>query len=382
MEKTTIDNSWLDALQGTMQDALKPLFENIFNGIQGTLYNGVAYTIIGIWVMFWCLNLLKNGYPSREELFNAGKWVLTLCFIFGIFYSYDGYTTFLGWLMIPAQWLKSATAGLIGGNADSFGNQVTSAFNSLNDIMVQLWNTGWEHNYSRTTPNVFIGMATAFGLFAFWLYYIMTFFVLAGIACIIVSSTFFAMIILSLAPATIPLLFSKKTAPYFYSWLKIFISYSLFVPASFIILSICMIPIQKVQELGNIQQVYDNQFVNFFVPTLISLICIYLLKKIPNWVSQVMGVQGLDGGGSGGALDMAKSVGMAGASFGAGTLAKKMAGGSVGESLKHGIANAIPGSQSLRKMAGDLKGQNSQTNLIDTMQGLTDTITGATAKAG
>ncbi len=30
------------------------------------------------------------------------------------FYSYDGYTTFLGWLMIPAQWLKSATAGLIG----------------------------------------------------------------------------------------------------------------------------------------------------------------------------------------------------------------------------------------------------------------------------
>ncbi|ENP7075486.1 hypothetical protein ACEB48_002110, partial [Campylobacter coli] len=47
-----------------------------------------------------------------------------------------------------------------------------------------------------------------------------------------------------------------------------------------------------------------------------------------------------------------------------------------GESLKHGIANAIPGSQSLRKMVGDLKGQNSQT------QGLTDTITGATAKAG
>ncbi|XTO84271.1 type IV secretion system protein (plasmid) [Campylobacter coli] len=201
-------------------------------------------------------------------------------------------------------------------------------------------------------------------------------FVLAGIACIVVSSTFFAMIILSLAPATIPLLFSKRTAPYFYSWLKIFISYSLYVPASFIILSFCMIPIQKVQELGNIQQVYDNQFANFFVPTLISLICIYLLTKIPNWISQVMGVQGLDGGGSGGALDMAKSVGMAGASFGAGTLAKRMAGGSIGESLKHGMANAIPGAQSFRKMVGDLKGQNSQT------QGLTDTITGATAKAG
>ncbi len=40
---------------------------------------------------------------------------------------------------------------------------------------------------------------------------------------------------------------------------------------------------------------------------------------------------------------------MATTSFGAGTLAKRMAGGSVGESLKHGIANAIPGSQSLRK---------------------------------
>ncbi|XTO85304.1 type IV secretion system protein (plasmid) [Campylobacter coli] len=184
------------------------------------------------------------------------------------------------------------------------------------------------------------------------------------------------MIILSLAPATIPLLFSKKTAPYFYSWLKIFISYSLYVPASFIILSICMIPIQKVQELGNIQQVYDNQFANFFVPTLISLICIYLVSKIPNWISQIMGVQGLESGGSGGALDMAKTAGMTATSFGAGMLAKRMAGGTIGESLKHGMANAIPGAQSFRKMVGDLKGQNSQT------QGLTDTITGATAKAG
>ncbi len=35
MEKTTIDNSWLDALQGTMQDALKPLFENILMGYKG-----------------------------------------------------------------------------------------------------------------------------------------------------------------------------------------------------------------------------------------------------------------------------------------------------------------------------------------------------------
>ncbi len=109
-----------------------------------------------------------------------------------------------------------------------------------------------------------------------------------------------------------------------------------------------MIPIQKVQELGNIKQVYDNQFDNFFVPTLISLICIYLVAKIPNWISQVMGVQGLDGGGRW-SFRYGKSVGMATTSFGAGTLAKRMAGGSVGESLKHGIANAIPGSQSLRK---------------------------------
>ncbi|XUP68539.1 type IV secretion system protein (plasmid) [Campylobacter coli] len=116
--------------------------------------------------------------------------MLTICFIFGIFYSYEGYTTFLGWLMIPAQWLKSATAGLIGGNADSFGNQVTNAFNSLNDIMVQLWNTGWNRWTRWYSPDTFAALAVIVGMFCFWCFYLVTFFVLAGIACIVVSSTF------------------------------------------------------------------------------------------------------------------------------------------------------------------------------------------------
>lgn len=370
LEKTNIDTSWIDALQMTMQDSLKPMFSNIFQSVQGVLYNGVAYTFIGIWIMFWCLNLLKNGYPTREEIFNSLKWILMLCFIFGIFYSYESYTSFLGWLMIPAQWLKSATSHLFGTNTESFGVMVTNAINSLNDLMVKLWEKGLYLNKDNFTPEIAIKIGVAFGMIPFWIFYGTTFFVIAGVACIILSSTFFAMIILSLAPVVIPLLFSKKTAPYFYSWLKLFISYSLYVPASYIILSICMIPMKKISELGtDIQQIYDNQFVNFLVPTLISAICIYLLIKIPNWVSQIIGVQGLEAGGTGGALDLAKTAGSVGASFGTGFLAKKMVGGSLGQSMTSGLANAVP-------MAKTIKG------LVNAEKKVIGGIEGVSAKAG
>lgn len=35
MEKTTIDNSWLDALQGTMQDALNLYLKTFLMGYKG-----------------------------------------------------------------------------------------------------------------------------------------------------------------------------------------------------------------------------------------------------------------------------------------------------------------------------------------------------------
>ncbi|EAK0768206.1 type IV secretion system protein [Campylobacter lari] len=383
LEKSTIDTSWIDSIQMVMQDSLKPLFANIFEGIQQTLYNGVAYTIIGMIVMLWCLNLLKNGYPTREELWNATKWVLTVCFVFGIFYSYEAYSSFLGWLMIPAQWLKSATANLFNGSGETFGTLITNAINSLNDVLVKMWNEGMLKNSTGLFSTELTAMiATAFGMLCFWIFYLTTFLVLIGVACIVLSSTFFAMIILSFAPVVIPLLITKRTTPYFYSWLKLFISYSLFIPLSFFILSICMIPIQKVQDIGNIAEVYNNQFVNFLVPTIISIICLFMLKKIPNWVSQILGVQGLDGAGTGGGVDILKTSGNMGASFAGGMLASKMTGSGYGEAFKHGIANAIPGGKSLRQMANSIRSDNANNNLANAMDNLTDSLTGATAKAG
>lgn len=383
LEKSVIEKSWIDSIQMIMQDSLKPLFQNIFEGIQQTLYNGVAYTTIGMLVMLWCLNLLKNGYPTREDLWNGAKWIVTVCFVFGIFYSYETYTAFLGWLMIPTQWLKSATAGLFNGSGESFGVLITNAINSLNDVLINLWNTGISKNTQGLFSTELTAMiATAFGMICFWIFYLLNMIVLLGVTCVILSSTFFAMIILSFAPVLIPLLITRRTSPYFYSWLKLFISYSLFIPLSFFILSICMIPIQKVQEFGNFEEVYNNQFINFLVPSVISFICIYMLIKIPNWVSQVMGVQGLDSAGSNGGSEIVKTGGNIAGAFAGGAIASKIAGSSFGGAIKQGIASAIPGSKSLRQMANNARTERAQNGLSSAMETLTDTLTGATAKAG
>ncbi len=55
--------------------------------------------------------------------------------------------------------------------------------------MVSLWNEGWKRWSGLFSPDTFAALAVFAGMFCFWCFYIVTF-VLAGVACIIVSSTF------------------------------------------------------------------------------------------------------------------------------------------------------------------------------------------------
>ncbi len=115
--------------------------------------------------MFWCLNLLKTAILA-EKSFNAGKWVLTLCFIFGIFILMMD-TLHFRVANDTSTMVKISYCRTYRGNADSFGNQVTNAFNSLNDIMVSLWNEGWKRWSGLFSPDTFAALAVFAGMFCF-----------------------------------------------------------------------------------------------------------------------------------------------------------------------------------------------------------------------
>ena len=87
--KQTITGNWLNEILGIMQDNIEILFDKIFLAVQDMLHNGVSYSIVGTIIMLWVLNRLKQGYPTRDEMFEASKWLIMTCFVFAIFSSFS-----------------------------------------------------------------------------------------------------------------------------------------------------------------------------------------------------------------------------------------------------------------------------------------------------
>lgn len=386
-----INDNWVDKIQSLLQEILTPLFESIFNSVKSTLHNGVAYSVVFIIVMFWLVNRLKQGYPTKDEIFEAIKWGLFTCFIFGIFYSYEAYETFLGWLMIPAQWVKAGIADSYGKGGESFGTLITQSLNTLNEFHLKLYDAGWQYNNQGgfiPTPDGIVSLITYVGLFVFYIFYLCMLINIFGVASIVVISQFFAMLVLTTAPIVIPLLISKKTMPYFFSWLKVFISYSLYAPLGFLILKLSTSTINELNKFKFddtiLTEVYKNQMANFFLPILISIICIYLVKSIPNWISQIMGVQGLSGGGTGASAGFVAGAGASVGRFLGGYFSKRAAGGGVGKSIGSGLLNTIPGGRSSLELANQMKNNATNNKIANNLSGgkATDTKTGATAEAG
>ncbi|MBD5165628.1 type IV secretion system protein [Helicobacter sp.] len=362
MEENSINinvKELLNEVAGALHKVIQHSYEPIFSAVQNTLYHQASYTIILLVVIFWLLKLLKTGYPTREELFEAGKWIGLVCFIYAIFYSYAGYIEFIKLLNLPANWLRNATGGLIEG--DNIVDIVTQTFKKLAELNARLWNQLMENYKSQITMGIkFNAILASFGILPFLLFYLSFAFLMIGIILIVQVSGYIALIVLSIAPVMIPLLFNRNLRAYFFSWLKLYISYSLYAPLALIILGVALAVIQKSLELPeteikSIATGFMSIAYHFSSGLILSVLCIYLLLQIPNWVSQVMGMQGFINGGVGAGVAT-----MAGASVGAvtggagsiagGMLAKAQGGSALAGAMKGGfgaMAKNLPGAKTI-----------------------------------
>ncbi|ARJ57131.1 type IV secretion system protein [Campylobacter cuniculorum] len=378
-EAPSIKKSNLIALiQEPMQKLLTQAYETIYSNMQNILHNGVAYTIILIIIIYWLILRLKTGYPTRDEIFEALKWLVMVFFVFGIFTSFNAYTGFLSLIYLPANWVRSAVSTLFdinqyGGDFESVVNKAFSLQNKLVVDFVKICNDKSDFGlWGNIIPGGKIGeqiyfVLCLFSLFFYWLYYLVFAIAMLGGICIYTGSSFIAMLLLSTAPIVIPFLIIKPLKPYFYSWLKLVISYSLYPSIALIILSLAMKPLNELEKIVNqqkaIEELYNNTFIAFFPMTLMTIIVIFLLTKIPNWVSQIMGVQGLDSGGVGAGLSLAKQAGVSMASAGVGGLAGGLAARAAGGNILGGVLggagratlSSIPGNKTMRQLMDSAK---------------------------
>ncbi|WP_300827417.1 type IV secretion system protein [Helicobacter sp. UBA3407] len=347
----------LNEVAGALHKVIQHSYEPIFSAVQNTLYHQASYTIILLVVIFWLLRLLKTGYPTREELFEAGKWIGLVCFIYAIFYSYAGYIEFIKLLSLPASWLRNATGGLIEG--DNIVEIVTQTFKKLAELNARLWNQLMKNYEYMETMGIKINAVPSFiGILPFLLFYLSFAFLMIGIILIVQVSGYIALIILSIAPVMIPLLFNRNLRAYFFSWLNLYISYSLYAPLALIILGVALAVIQKNlelpdTELQSIATGFMSILYHFSSGLILSILCIYLLLQIPNWVSQVMRMQGLINGGVGAGVATMAGAGVGVVTGGAGSIAGGMLAKAQGERILKGatsgglkgLAQHIPGAK-------------------------------------
>lgn len=352
--KVISNSSWIDEIQGVMQNQLSSLLENIFNSVSKIIHGQASYTIVGLIVCIWLLKQLRTGYPTQDELFSAGKWIIVTCFVFAAYASYDNFTTILGWFYLPASWVISAMNDALGNQiGNSLAQTITNLMNNVSLICSTMLEKAYEASksdawFGADVANIFIKAYVAITMFPTYFFAFMYYMLCFAIAAIVIASVFIAMLILSFAPLVVCFLNISFLKPYFFSWLKLFITYSLFAPIALFVTALASKPIADIQsmspaELGNIY-LEGRQCDTFLVPTLCAFLCIFLLRKIPVWISQILGVNNLDGGGSNvgsAAVGMAgklAGVGAVGAVAGrvAGTGALKNALGSMGQSLPGG----------------------------------------------
>lgn len=373
-------SNFFEILMKPMQDLLTKAYETIFNSMQNTFYNNLSYTIIVVIILYWLIMRLKIGYPTRDEIFEAGKWLFMVLFVYAIFSSFEAYVGFCNLIMIPANWVRSGVSSLIDMKGETLPKIVLEALNMQNVLANDLFKEGIKQLgekkswYEFWKSDDFKGVVVAFYLFWYWLYYIAFMFCIIACLCIVLGAQFITMLLLSVAPILIPFLIIKPLKAYFYSWLKLVISYSLYPSIALILLVLVMQPINDLKTAQNtaniIKDMYENTFFTFVPVTGFCFFVIYLMTKIPNWVSQIMGVSGLDSGGVGAGLAIAKNAGLATASGGVGAVAGgikgAMSGQSLGGALGKGFLGAIGGG--LKQSAKTLPGAKSVRGAVTGMR--------------
>lgn len=323
---------------------------SIFGAMQSIFFNSLAFSLIGLILVFWLFKHLKGGGFSRDDLFKGGTWLIIVACIYGIMSSYSAYAEFKSWFLIPQHILKAVIGSFAGGQ--SAGGMLDSLVSKVIDVYFEAQLYGAKEyakdNFFSSEADWFQN-AMAYVAIGVWWLTIGAYIILAIIVFIMQIMSNFALSIFGcFAPMVIILLLIPQTRGYFFSWLKNYIAISFYIPMTMLPLMILDkgMGLMKLNE----QTLWNNTFSHFAMSLVLAGIAFYILTKIPEWINIILGTQE---SGSGFLAGTAQS--MVGGTWKAGQTAytgakhtmnggKKLAGavGKVGKGLVAGASVVAP----------------------------------------
>lgn len=322
----------------------KDLMNGAYSSIR-TIFNNVISILLGLIAFFWLFKHLKSGTISREEVFKALIFIIVFVIVYVLFNSQGAYNEFKNLFNIPQKIVKAALSSAIGISdvGEAMNYAMTKPILLTFDLIPKsFWNFVETHDWYKF-QYVVAPSFTSIVLIVYAIYLIFLTIVVISVIIMILYSTFLSCIYLIFLPITIPLLLIPQTKGIFFACVKSYIGITMYVPLTFIPISIINTTTKSMTTDSNI--LLGSLLFYTLLGIITCIIAIMLLKKIPSWISELLGVAD-QGVGMGGAIGMLKTAGMGvgAAAMGAGkALVSSMSGKSTAGKIGMGLANIATG---------------------------------------
>ena len=318
VEQLTKDQSFIADAYHYLLNFTKSMCEDMIAGAYKTIsfiFNNVVSILLGLIAFFWLFSHLKNGTISREEVYKALIWVIVFIIVYVLLNSRAAFEGFQGIFLLPQGIVKAAlTASFgMGGNVGEILNySFVRPFMMIFDILPEVYKailTETPANPFKFLVAAITGLFITSGIGAFYGIYIL-FNLIVCIAIIMINlfSYFLSAIYIIFLPILIPLILISKTRSIFFAWVKSYIAITMYIPMSMIPLGIINKMSKVIVENSGTMFIHKLSFLTI-LGIMSCIIALIVLKKIPTWINELLGVQE-QGVGMGGALGMLKLAGM------------------------------------------------------------------------
>lgn len=286
-------------LNNTASEIGKKIDDSMFSAFSSIFYNAIAYNLIGIIVVLWLFYHMRNGF-SKDDIFKATIWLITFLFVYGVLSSYGAYREFLSWFLIPQHLLQAGVSQIMDGKetATILANTVTDPIKFDNDAYnfgidaLKNGNSalGYKGNGGGKIADPYNAAYSMVAMIPWTIPIIILIFALVILIFIIQITTMLSLVLFgSFAPIMIICLTTPQTKGYFFSWLKNYISISLYLPLS--LLPVLIIQVMTKQFGINGPNLYMNTGYYVFLYIVGIVLAFYCLIKIPEWINIIMGTQ-------------------------------------------------------------------------------------------
>ena len=296
-----------ESLFGQLHEIASELIATMYGAGQAIFFNGLAYSFIGLIAIFWLIKRLHKGGIDKEDAYQALTWIVIVTIIYVIMGNEGAYYEFLNLLDMPVNYVSAITAQSFG--STDFATTFGSGIDTLNNVISAVWENVF--NYYQKNSGIFFedpkfvtAMRTGFCMLFWgimWLVYVI---LILAITCIVIVTKFMATIILAISPIVIPCLIMNQLRGYFFSWLKLYLSYSMYTPIAMIIGNFPMVALENIELIPETNNLIEALMASgsaiallFFKPIglmVVAVIAIMILAKVPSWVNQILCTQNDD----------------------------------------------------------------------------------------